>query len=185
MKKILILLLALTMVFALAACGDDTTDPTNPTTGNNEQKPTNGNDPTEGGNTAADEYSFNYKGTVITLHADFAPILAVLGEPVSYTESASCAFEGLDKTYYYGSLYIDTYPDGDKDRVYDFWFADDSLTTAEGIYIGSTQADVEAAYGTAGYNGANAYIMTKGTGTLTIILDNGVVTSIQYAIALG
>ena len=169
------------MIFALAACGDDTTDPT---TGNTNE-PTTGNEPTDGNIPVVDEYSINYKGTEITLHADFAPILAALGEPVSYTESASCAFEGLDKTYYYGSLYIDTYPDGDKDRVYDFWFADDSLSTAEGIYIGASQAEVEAAYGTAGYNGANAYIMTKGTGTLTIILDNGVVTSIQYAIALG
>ena len=189
MKKILILLLALTMVFALVACGGNNTNPTNPTnptTGNNEQQPTGSNDPTEGGNTDANqEYSFTYKGTVITLHADFAPILAALGEPINYTESASCAFEGLDKTYYYGNLYIDTYPDGDKDRVYDFWFADDSLVTAEGLYIGSSQADVEAIYGTAGYNGVNAYIMSKGTGTLTIILDDGVVTSIQYSITLG
>ena len=181
MKKILSLLLALVMIFALAACGGDTTDPT---TGNSND-PTKGNDPTTGNNTTVEEYSFNFKGTEITLHADFAPILAALGEPVSYTESASCAFEGLDKTYYYGSLYIDTYPDGDKDRVYDFWFADDSLSTAEGIYIGASQAEVEAAYGTAGFNGANAYIMSKGTGTLTIILDKGIVTSIQYAITLG
>lgn len=181
MKKILILLLALAMIFALAACGDDTNN-----NNNTDTKPTDSTEATSGGSSSvSEEYSFTYKGVEITLHADFAPILTALGEPVSYTESASCAFEGLDKTYYYGSLYIDTYPDGDTDRVYDFWFADDSLTTAEGIYIGASQAEVEAAYGTAGYNGANAYIMTKGTGTLTIIMEDGVVSSIQYAIALG
>ena len=57
---------------------------------------------------------------------------------------------------------------------------DDSSTTPQGIYIGATQAEVEAAYGTEGFNGSNAYVMTGTTSTLTIILTDGVVSSIQY-----
>ena len=169
MKKFLTALLALLMVASLCACGDG------------EQTPTEAPSPTPNAN----GFVFVYKGQELRIHADFAPILAALGEPTTYTESASCAFDGLDKTYYYGNLYIDTYPVGDKDYIYDFWFADDSISTAEGIYIGATKAQVEAAYGTECFNGNNAYIITKADESLTIILEDGVVTSIQYSMVLG
>lgn len=129
-------------------------------------------------------FAFTYKGTRITMHAPAAPILDALGEPVKYTESASCAFDGLDKSYYYGSFYLDTYPKNGEDFVYGWWFADDSVSTEEGIYIGSSQADVEKAYGTDGYNGTNAFVINRGGATLTVILEEGVVSSIQYAINL-
>ena len=174
MKKLFILVLTACLVFSLAACGTDTPGSTNASV--------NAGGTSEP--TVNDAFVFTYKGTEIKLHANMAPILAALGEPKSYTESASCAFEGLDKTYYYGSFYIDTYPIGDQDYVYDFWFADDSVATTEGIYIGSTQAQVEAAYGAENYNGSNAYIITKGDGQLTVILTDGVVSSIQYSIVL-
>ena len=111
-------------------------------------------------------------------------IVAALGEPKSYTEETSCAFEGLDKTYFYGSFYLSTYPMGDKDFVYSVWFADDSVSTAEGIRIGSTKAQVESAYGTAAFNGSNAFVMTKGESTLTVILKDGEVSEIVYEITL-
>lgn len=129
-------------------------------------------------------FVFNYNGTEITLHAPAEPIVEALGEPKKYTESASCAFKGLDKTYYYGSFYMDTYPVDGNDFVYGWWFADDSVATEEGIYIGASQAEVEAAYGADSFNGTNAYIVTCDGGTLTVIVEEGVVTSIQYAIIL-
>lgn len=169
MKKLLTFLLAVLMLANLCACGDDSADPTE----------------APGPTPSKDGFVFVYKGQELRIHADFAPILAALGEPTRYTESASCAFEGLDKQYYYGNIYIDTYPVGDKDYIYDFWFADDSLQTAEGIYIGATKAQVEAAYGAECWGGNNAYIITKGDNSLTIILKDGVVTSIQYSLILG
>lgn len=165
MKKIFCLILALMLAMSMAACGD--TDPT---------VPTGGNEPTP----ANDGYIFNYKGTAIVMHADAAPILAALGEPKTYTEETSCAFEGKDKTYFFGSFYLQTYPIGDKDYVYGVWFADDSVSTDEGVYVGMSQSEVEAAYGTDSFNGSNAYIMTKGASRLTVILTDGVVSSIQY-----
>jgi hypothetical protein len=169
-KKILCLILALFTVLCFAACGGSTT----PT-------PDNGGSQSSNAPVAAtDGYVFNYNGTKIAMHADAAPIIAALGEPKSCTEEASCAFTGLDKTYFYGSFYIQTYPVGDKDYVFGVWFADDSVTTDEGVYVGMTQADVEAAYGAESFNGTNAYVMTKGKSTLTVILTDGAVSSIQY-----
>ena len=163
MKRISAILLTLMLVLSMAACGGDET-PTQPET--------------------KDNYVFSYKGTALMMDVEATDIVAALGTPKSYTEETSCAFEGLDKTYYYGSFYLSTYPMGDKDFVYSVWFADDSVATAEGIRIGSTQSQVESAYGTANYNGSNAFIMTKGESKLTIILTDGEVSSVQYEIIL-
>lgn len=168
MKKILTILLTACLLLSLAACG-----------GAPVENPTPSQEVTY---TPEQNFSFQYKGATISLHDAAEPIIAKLGEPVKYTESASCAFEGLDKSYYYGSFYLETYPQGDKDFVSGWWFADDSVTTPEGIYIGSSKAEVEKAYGTDGYNGTNAYTVNKDAGMLTIILENDVVSSIQYSI---
>ena len=173
MKKIIAFTLALCMMFCLAACGSNTT----PAPNGGEQ---------QGGNSApanteeASNFSFTYKGVQIKLSEPAAPILEKLGEPMKYTESASCAFEGLDKSYYYGSFYLETYPQGEEDFVLGWWFADDTVTTPEGIYIGSSKAEVEKAYGAENFNGTNAYDIKDGSGKLTIIMDNDVVSSIQY-----
>ena len=169
MKKIIALVLALAMTLTLAACGGDTTpETTAPAAQNTPATPD------------ASSWKYTVQGVDIQMHADAAPVLEALGEPVSYTEEASCAFTGLDKTYNYGGFFLNTYPIGEKDYIYSVCLMDDSSTTPEGIYIGASQAEVEAAYGTEGFNGSNAYILTGTTSTLTIILTDGVVSSIQY-----
>lgn len=168
MKKLLLLILAVAMVMSFAAC-QTTENPGTSTTPGTQTPP-------------EDAFTFTYKGTTITLFAPAEPIVAALGEPLKYSESTSCAFDGLDKSYDYGSFYLETYPDGDKDFVYGWWFVDDLVETDEGIYIGATQDQVEAAYGAENYNGTNAYTVKQGNGTLTVILKEGVVSSVQYAI---
>lgn len=125
-------------------------------------------------------YTFTYNSCKIAMNADAAPVVEALGEPQTYTEETSCAFEGLDKTYCYGSFYLSTYPLEGKDYVYSVWFVDDSVATEEGVRIGNTQAEVEAAYGADCFGGANVCNLTKGETRLTIILTDGVVSSIQY-----
>ncbi len=125
-------------------------------------------------------FVFTHAGVHISMKAEAAPILDALGEPKGYTEEASCAFDGLDKTYFYGSFYLSTYPMDGKDYIYSLWFTDNSVATAEGISIGSVRAEVERAYGAEAFNGSNAYQMTRGESKLTIVLTDGAVSSIQY-----
>ncbi len=124
-------------------------------------------------------FQFTYQGTVITMDEEAAPVTDALGEPQSYTEEVSCAFEGLDKTYYYGSFYLVTYPKEGVDHILRIWFADDSVTTQEGICIGATKADVEKAYGDV-FGDQNSGTLIRGDSKLTFILENDVVMSIQY-----
>ena len=174
MKKTICLILALAMMAYFAACGASET--TNNGGNSNSSGSANGDAPVA----ATDGYVFTYNGMDIAMHAEATDIIAALGEPKTYTEEASCAFTGLDKTYFYGSFYVQTYPVGDKDYIFSVWFADDSVSTQEGVYVGMPQADVEAKYGAENFNGNNAYIMNKGASTLTVILKDGVVSSIQY-----
>lgn len=160
MKRISVFLLAAIMLFSLAGCG--TTEP-------NQQE---------------ENFSFTYNGTKIMLDAEAAPIIDALGEPRSYTEEPSCAFDGMDKTYYYGSFYLSTYPRDGKDYVYSIWFADDSVATNDGIRIGTTEAQVEAICGADCFNGTNVYSQTQGITKLTILMEDGMVSSIQYELII-
>lgn len=124
-------------------------------------------------------YVFQVKDASISIDQNMTEVLDVLGEANSYFEAASCAFKGLDKTYTYSGFVITTRPDGDKDYVNSILLTDDSVTTAEGIYIGSSQDDVLAAYGQA--NVENDVIQyTLGNTTLNFILKDGAVISIEY-----
>lgn len=157
MKKISMILLAAVMLLSMMGC--DSSDPA----------------------PRQENFTFTYNGTQIMLGTDAAPVIDALGEPRSSTEEPSCAFDGMDKTYFYGSFYLSTYPLDGKDYVYGIWLVDDSVTTEEGIRIGSTQADVEAVYGAGCFGGGNAYTQTRGNSKLTIIVTGGVVSSIQYS----
>ena len=163
MKKMIALLLAVSMLLCFAGCGSK-----------EEAKPAAPAAP------VADGWTVDVGAAKVPMHGEAAPVVEALGEPTSYTEETSCAFEGLDKTYFYGNFYMTTYPQGEKDYVFSLWFVDDTLTTAEGIYIGAEQAEVEAAYGADAFNGSNAYVVEKGASKLTVLIADGCVSSIQY-----
>lgn len=130
--------------------------------------------------TVEEKYSFIYNNVQITPGNDIAPILNSLGESTKYYEAASCAFNGLDKMYTYGSLQVNTYPDGGCDRVLSIVLLDDSIMTPEGITIGTEKDKVIAVYGTDFEVGETALIYKKGGTELRFILRDGYVTSIQY-----
>lgn len=126
-------------------------------------------------------YVFAEKGLSIEVDGDMAAYLPTLGDPASYFEAASCAFEGLDKVYTYNSYVIKTYPQGSKDMISEIILMDDSVTTLEGICIGSDEAAVEAAYGTKYTENGKMHVYAKDGMKLGLIIEDGAVTSIQYS----
>lgn len=130
--------------------------------------------------TKGDVYTYDLNGTKVALHAEMAPIVEDLGEADSYFESESCAFQGLDKVYTYGSVVITTYPVDNVDYVYSIELKDDTVETAEGICIGASKDDVTAAYGDPAEDTGTALVYEKGESTLSFILEDDAVSSIVY-----
>jgi hypothetical protein len=114
------------------------------------------------------------------MNKEAAPVVEALGDPLDYFESESCAFKGLDKVYYYSGFELTTYPLDDVDYISTIDFKDDTVSTKEGIFIGSSLDDVKAAYGEDYKEENGFYTYTKGDSTLTFIMENDAVTAITY-----
>lgn len=169
-------------IFALAACGgsdnkETTKTPQGQGQTQGQDQQTTGQAPSSSG---ASGFVFTYKGVEIYAGED-ASVIEELGEPKDYSESMSCAFEGMDKQYFYGSFYITTGTLKGHEFIANYWFVDDTVETDEGLCIGDSQDKVEQIYGADGFNGSNAYIYDKDDCELTIIIEGGTVSSIQYA----
>lgn len=116
----------------------------------------------------------------VKIDADMADVLEALGEPLKYFEAASCAFDGLDKTYTYAGYVILTRPDGKKDYVNSIQLSDDSVQTPQGAYVGMTAEAVKGIYGKATEETSTMLAYTDGNATLSFVLKDGKVISIEY-----
>jgi len=139
---------------------------------------------TEAGDAAVPDNEENWyfkKGDVkIYMYAPADPILEALGDYKEKFESPSCAFDGTDIAYYYPGFYLYVFDDKGERVVTQVALKDDTVQTAEGVYIGMDKESVEKIY-TAVEDGKNNLQLTKGNCTLMIIFEDGVVTSIQYS----
>ncbi len=125
-------------------------------------------------------YVFTYGDTVIGMDMDAAAIVEKLGEPDAYFEAPSCAFEGIDKVYTYGSFELDTYPSDDKDYVSSVVFKDDTITTTEGVGIGDTEDKVIETYGSDWTEKDGMRVYEKDGMKLCFIINENTVASIEY-----
>lgn len=173
MKRIILLIAT---ILLLTGCGNDgTTKP-----GSDEAIGNESNETAEASEAILPGHSFEYNEVRIPMNVDSAPIVEGLGEPIEYFEAASCAFQGLDKIYYYKGFELGTYPNGDKDYVSYVSLMDDSVATDKGIYLGSTLDEVIAAYGNEYSEEGTSYVYRLGETKLTFIMEEDTVTSITY-----
>lgn len=158
MKRILILVTAILLLLCLVSCSD--TPP--------EQ------------NTRS--YVFRHGQTDVAVNAEAGVVLQSLGTWLDYSESPSCAFEGLDKVYIYQGFRVQTYSLGGKDYIHSVELTDDSVATPEGISVGATVVEITAAYGepTSSTDNALTYVDTQRGMYLQFILRGGTVTNISY-----
>ena len=125
-------------------------------------------------------YVFTYNGVEVQIDADVENYITKLGEPASYYESPSCAFDNLDKFYTYYGFEIDTYYSNEKDLVLGVVFLDDTVSTTEGICIGDAKEKVQTVYGEPTEKTDNSATYKKDNMKLVFIFQNDVVAAIEY-----
>jgi len=179
MKK---LILVLMIAFLMAGCGGEKIN-NGETTPVEQEKQTQGTTDTTNAPEAKEPkgYVFEYNSVKIGMDMEATPIIEALGEPVSYFEAPSCAFEGLDKTYSYGSFEIDTYEQNGKDYISCIFFCDDLIETPEGVALFETKADMVSAYGETYAEEYGMFVYEKDGMKLKFILEGDEITSIEYA----
>ena len=132
-----------------------------------------------------DGFVFKYDGKIIYLDDYIENALKILGEPKNYEESDSCTSEGIMVVYYYNGFEVSGYVinEADRPRIYSIFFKDDSVSTAEGIYIGHAIEEMFAAYGT-DYEELDAhnYKYVKNGTQLSFYMEDGIISTILYQI---
>ena len=152
MKRALLLAMALLCAFSLLSCGGQ----------------------------SASAYAFSVNGQDEVPGEDAKPIIAAAGTYTDYRESGSCGgFDGMDKVYTYNGYRIYTTPDQNGDVIAKIEITSDAVATKEGIKVGSTAAQITAAYGES--SAAGIYSYTAGNTVLQFTLRDGVVVGIVYS----
>lgn len=125
-------------------------------------------------------YAFEHNGVTIYMNTDVEPVVNALGDPLNYFEAESCAFKGLDKFYTYAGFEITTYPQDGKDYISSVNLMDDTVSTTEGIYLGSSVDDMIAAYGDDYTESSGSYTYVRDESKLQFIVMEDEIISITY-----
>ena len=136
-------------------------------------------------NAASGNFKFTYKGVDIICSAAFDDSKFDKNE-YEMTPQASCAGQGLDYVYVFkgGSFQVVSHPMDDNSgeaKVMYVMLCDDTVATAEGVYIGNTVDQVKAAYGEPSEQEDTFLKYFKGTSFIQFDIDEkGVVSAITY-----
>ena len=123
-------------------------------------------------------YYLTYNNVDIRVNNNFNNYLAVLGRYNDYRES----YSNLPGTiYYYDNFQIETYYDGNVERIKSILFTGDNIYTNEGISIGDPEEYIIKTYNAATKYQNNVYVYDLNDTRLTFIVENGYIISIEYS----
>lgn len=176
MKKTTALVLAILMIFALCACGNDTPAP----------------DKTDDNDVASSspDYGELYyvSGDVKFGIMDAAePVLEALGEPQGTFESDSCAYQGKDMFYYYDGFEIMVNDVDGTERITGITLADDTVSNPQGVKIGMDMTEALALMSETNLQAAQSgdvYKFVCGSTMLRLKAgEDGAVSAAEYCVA--
>lgn len=115
-----------------------------------------------------------------SLHSNAGGVISALGDPWDITTAPACFANGADsKIYSYDGLSIECYVLDGTEYICCVTITSSSYSTSSGVTIGSSQADVEAAYG-AGESAGAYTIYYSGSSELDVKYDNGTVAELVF-----
>lgn len=185
MKRLIAVLMSILLLCALSACGAPAAQPATTTEAAADTTAKAADDTTAAADTTAaqdtdalESFSFTYEGVELIPGQSFDA--AALPEPKSVYQVPSCAIEGTDNVYNYGTIEVTAFNDGTGEVIYSVYITDANTPTGEGLYIGDTVDQVMALYGEDGVRENGQITYSKGDTMLVIILDGEYVLSIDF-----
>ncbi len=162
MKKIIslsVMLISLFCLFTLTSCGQD----------------------------AKTLKSIEVNGKTIACDMDMKKVLLDFSDlEYEYSESISCAYNGMDKIYDFADagFVVYTYPDGDKDFVLEVAVSSEGIKQLKDkVYVGMPLSELESLFGTDYQKeGDTVTYKVEGKQTMYYLLDDDKV--IEYAISV-
>jgi predicted small lipoprotein YifL len=182
MKKIICMLLVLTVVAAMAACGSTPSNgpaTTDPSAGASQPEQSAPADPGVSDETT-DTLYYDANGVIIHVYDLAEDTLASLGEPMNTFESASCAYQGMDYFYYYDGFELTVNEVDGAKRITVIKIADDTVSNPQGLKIGSTEEELKQLMGDGYTESAGLYTFAEGFTALQVQVKEGKVASIVY-----
>ena len=185
MKKYLVFLAAILLLTGCGNKGDNGKD-INGEQITDQQRNSQGNE-NENQDTEEKNHGFSFSAgdLKIYLNQEAAPFVKTLGNAMEQFEAPSCAFQGMDVFYVYPGFELSTYPLNGSHYVSTIDLIDDSVSTEEGIYIGSTLDDVVEKYGDNYSKSGDIYTYISGDTSLSFAIVNNVVENITYMALVG
>lgn len=164
MKRGFLLLLALLAMLSLCACtGPAPTEP-----------------PTEPAPAFAVEEGFGFTLSGVTVYPGGVLALDQLPQPDGVTQIPSCANQGTDSVYNFGTVEITAFYDGTNEIVYSIYILDANTPTDLGLYLGDGLETVESLYGKDYTLSDGLLTFRKGNSSLALLLENEQIISIDH-----
>ena len=183
MKRVIAVLLSVMLLCALTACGEPaqpatTTEAVVDTTAQVADDTTAAAETTAAVQDAVEGFSFTFEGVELIPGQSFDA--SALPTPQSVYQVPSCAIEGTDNVYNYGTIEVTAFNDGTGEVIYSVYIVDANTPTDEGLYIGDTVDHVIAAYGEDCVRENGQITYQKGNTLLILIMDGDYVLSIDF-----
>ncbi len=134
------------------------------------------------GGEGAKNYVFSSNGVEIKVGGDANATVEALGEAQNVVETPSCGGGAEpDREYTYAGFKFNTVNENGKNVIVKIVLNDDSVSTPEGISIGSSRDEVVAAYGDSfTENSSGTLTYTDGATKLMLGFTDGAVSAIHY-----
>ena len=134
------------------------------------------------GGEVAKNYVFSANGVEIKFGGEANAVVSALGEAQNLVETPSCGGGAEpDREYTYAGFKFNTVNENGVNKIVKIVLTDDSVSTPEGISIGSSRDEVIAAYGeNFTENATGTLIYTDGATKLMIGFADGSVSAIHY-----
>lgn len=126
------------------------------------------------------EYVFCNNNNKIKIDDEFSR--EKYGHEKEYSEIISCAYEGLDRIYKYENYEITTYERDGKERIQSIYLLNDMVKTEEDVKITDSYNKMIEKYSDNYVREENMYTYIQGKTALKFIIENNIITSIEYSL---